>query len=160
MSTTQTLPFFRLRSAIPTVVAAFVIAGCGEGDDRPARIPATGQVLYQGKPVEGAHVAFRGSGDQTPAVGTTDAEGKFTLSTFDQEDGAIPGEYAVTVSKIVTVGGTGGDTSMEAMAAKSDKNAPQSRNELPQQYADPAQTPLKASVTEGGENHFVFKLGD
>ena len=35
------------------------------------------------------------------AYGRTDAEGRFTLTTFDHSDGAVPGEYKVAITCIV-----------------------------------------------------------
>ena len=62
----------------------------------------TGVVTLDGKTVEGATVTFNPSGgsDQKPAVGTSGADGKYSLTTFTGGDGALPGLYKVTVSKI------------------------------------------------------------
>ena len=74
--------------------------GCGGGSPSAGCRPVTVTVKYNGQPVEVAQVAFIASGaDQRNATGTTAASGVCSLSTFGDEDGAMPGKYAVTVAK-------------------------------------------------------------
>jgi hypothetical protein len=86
------------RSFVRFVTLAFVAvlggAGCGK------TVGIKGKVTLDGQPVEGASVQFVPIGEGQPAFGTTDASGVFTLSTFKQGDGALKGEYKVTVSKM------------------------------------------------------------
>ncbi|MCC9604717.1 DUF4198 domain-containing protein [Blastopirellula sp. JC732] len=67
--------------------------------------PVEGRVEFNGKPVADVYVQLMpiktaGSSDRPGKVagGATDAEGKFTLSTYESGDGAIPGTHRVTVS--------------------------------------------------------------
>ena len=94
------------------------LAGCGEDPgvtDRPATVPVSGVVTLGGNPVEGATVTFH-AGVPAPgqtaqgnsAVGQTDAEGRFQLKTFEANDGAVPGEYVVTISKYEAAASGGG----------------------------------------------------
>jgi hypothetical protein len=59
-----------------------------------------GKVLYQGKPIKGAVVAFHPKGDTSITAihptGVTDEEGNFTLSSGTQS-GAPTGDYVVTI---------------------------------------------------------------
>lgn len=81
--------------ALPLCMAALV--GCGP--DRPATTPVSGVVLFKGEPVSDATVVMMVAGGGRPATGVTDAEGRFTLTTFAADDGAMLGEHAVTVVK-------------------------------------------------------------
>ena len=94
------------RPARPARLAGLAIllaaaAGCG-GKYTP--VPVSGVVTLDGKPVEGATVYFYAVGDEKegrPAHGTTDKNGEFRLSTLGHEDGALPRNYKVVVTKYV-----------------------------------------------------------
>ena len=83
-----------------------VTAGCG-GSSLGTPVPVTGKIIYQGQPVEGAQVTFHAKADtgeegavRRSANGRTAADGTFSLTTFKTGDGALPGDYVITVSKI------------------------------------------------------------
>lgn len=74
-----------------------ILVGC---NSKPQTVQVEGIVKLDGKPLEGASVLFFPMGKNSQAArGTTDSAGVFHLSTFAQEDGAIPGEYKVLVTK-------------------------------------------------------------
>lgn len=80
------------------------LAGCGKSSAGPMTAPVSGVVTYQGQPVVGAAVAFYNlDPDGKAARGTTDANGKYKLSTFlggaSFKSGAQPGQYVVLVTK-------------------------------------------------------------
>jgi hypothetical protein len=63
-----------------------------------------GSVTLDGKPLSGATVTFMPV-DATSgrmAGGITDDDGQFQLTTFDEGDGALPGEYKATVDLLDT----------------------------------------------------------
>jgi len=128
------------------VLSGWVIAATGCGDGRPATFPVTGEVHYNGQPVAGASVVFTSAGP--PAKGVTDAQGKFTLRTFAEGDGALAGEHRVTITKNV------------AQPAAADNPYPETKNVLPAKYARPDTSQLAAVVNENGEHHFRFDLQD
>jgi hypothetical protein len=76
-----------------------LLVGCGESSSRPATYPVRGKVLYQGKPVSEASLAFLAPGAPSPAYGVTDSNGEFTLTTFKPGDGAVLGVHLVTVTQ-------------------------------------------------------------
>lgn len=76
-----------------------VLTGCG-GADNPATYPVSGIIQYKGKPLSNVGVTFSPSQGRA-AVGRTDENGKFTLTTFDPDDGAIEGTHRVTVAEVV-----------------------------------------------------------
>lgn len=130
------------------LLAALVVACCvGCGSKQPKTYPVTGLVTYKNQPVAGAQVMFT-SDTGRAADATTDAEGKFSLSSFGSGDGAQAGDYRVTISKMET-------------AAATDPNNPYApaKNLLPPRYANPSETPLKETVAEKA-NEFTFELTD
>ncbi len=66
------------------------LSGCGGGDD--GRVDVSGSVTLDGKPVEGALLAFMGGGGGALATASTDKAGKFQVR-------AAVGANKVTVSK-------------------------------------------------------------
>jgi hypothetical protein len=82
------------------LVVAFALHGCG-GEDGP--VPVEGVVRLNGAPVAGATVSFLPEGGGRPAVGATNRDGRFRLTTFESGDGALPGRYRVVVTKVEPV---------------------------------------------------------
>lgn len=155
---------FSLMPAVLGMSLVILIGGCSGGGDLPPLHPATGTVLYNGEAVEGAAVVFRTKVDDKNyvATGTTDAQGKFELSTSG-EPGAVAGTYTVTVSKKKSEGGESESLSMEEAAEQAEKgesNEPKVTNELPEKYGDPNQSDLKKEVTAEGPNDFKLELSD
>lgn len=85
-----------LACAILVIAACVVLPGCA----KPGRAPtaaAAGKLSAGGTPLSGVNVTFTPAGGRS-ATGTTDGEGKFSLSTFAPGDGAVPGKHRVTLS--------------------------------------------------------------
>ena len=78
-------------------VALFPIA-CGS--DKARVYPVRGEVFVNGKPAPGAlvHLHPRDKQNGRPAFATVQQDGSFQLTTYATNDGAVPGEYAVTVN--------------------------------------------------------------
>src|SRR5689334_14417891 len=81
-------------------LSLLVAVGCADKPDRPRVVPVKGRVLYNGQPLAGAHVTFTNGAAKRSAYARTDADGKFTLTTFEPGDGAVPGKQQVSVSKV------------------------------------------------------------
>ena len=131
-----------------------LLSGCSGGSDNPQTVNVKGVVLYNGQPVEGADVIFTPTAGR-PASGRTNAQGEFTLKTFEEGDGALPGEHVVTVGKVESAARTGGDPGRDPPST-----APVAKALLPAKYNDSRQSDLKASVTVAGPNDFKFELKD
>ncbi len=138
------------------------LSGCGSaGDGGPPRVPVTVTISHGGTPVEGAHVTFVPKGEGQAAYGVTGADGTTKLSTLGENDGAIPGEYQVTVKKTET---EGPETDFEpaetgAMPANAEAmGAAQTRSLLPEKYSAIGTTDLEATVSESAENQIRFDL--
>jgi len=83
----------------------FTIVAAGCGGDELELVPVTGKVIFKGEPVDKAHVGFirdsmnaKIEGPAPAATATTGDDGTFTLHT-NEEVGAVPGTYRVTVNK-------------------------------------------------------------
>ena len=115
----------------------------------------SGRVTYKGQPVDGATVIFHPKADTQaakPAQGKTDSSGHFTVTTYfgpgEQPTGAIPGDYAVTITKIDEPQGT-----------FDPHKDPPPKNHLPAKYSTPQQSPLTVTITPGS-NRPELKLED
>jgi hypothetical protein len=143
------------------------LSGCGAG--RHKTVPVEGQVLWSkdGKPVEGATVTFEA--DNLPsASGITNSEGKFKLTTYTNNDGAVPGDYKVTIVKAAKAGGGSGldlkNMSPEErtkamtgqMAGMNDGGRTESKDELPKEYQNKEKSGLKVQVPSS--TPIVFKI--
>ncbi|MHB8900145.1 MAG: carboxypeptidase-like regulatory domain-containing protein [Thermoguttaceae bacterium] len=129
-----------------------LLAGCAPpAADRPATYPVTGVVTYKGEPVADANVNFQLAGGSGYAVGKTDAAGKYTLMTFVDGDGALPGEYKVAITKFeqTAQASAAPDTSEEYAPAEQSEEAAPAKNLLPAKYANSETSGLTATVTEG-----------
>jgi len=151
-------------------IAAFLavcgmFAGCGPGGPKlPEVVSVTGEVLYNQKPVEGAEVIFVSSApDAKPARGITDAQGRFKLKTYvDAQhdlDGATPGDYQVSVSKIDAPAAKMTGEEMSKMMG-SGQAIPMPKDLLPAKYKDAKSSGLTKSVKAKEKNDFKLELMD
>lgn len=132
----------RLAAAAFTAIAVTpFFLGCGDG--RPALVPVTGTVTFDGKPIQGAEVMFMVKGGR-PARGETDAEGHFALSTFEEGDGCTPGAAQVVVQKQSFHYNQKGEGITTYL--------------IPQKYGIPGQSGLDVEVIAGSENDFPLEL--
>ena len=144
---------------LPAVVLALALAGCGS--DRPQTIRVSGTVTLDGSPVEGATVGFTPAGGGRLATGTTDASGKFTLTTFEDGDGAVPGTHTVTVTKMRLSGGEGDASVDDSEGGQRDvmlsggmgpgQQEPTVEWLVPQKYSNPHSSDLSCEVKRGME---------
>lgn len=82
-------------------VLLFCLMGCGDG--RPQTYPVEGSVRFEnGQPVTFGSVEFRSPELRFMARSKIDSQGRFALSTFVNEDGAVAGEHQVVVTQSVS----------------------------------------------------------
>jgi hypothetical protein len=84
-------------SASFTIPVVLVIIGCGDNSDLPQRYPVSGTVTYNGKPLEKGTISFAPTDPNGRGAGGMIADGRYSLTTHDENDGAIPGKYKVSV---------------------------------------------------------------
>lgn len=155
------------------IVSLLFLTGCtgSKASDQPKTVEVSGTVKYNNQLVEGATVIFTAVGESRKANGVTNKEGKFQLSTFESEDGAVIGDHVVTITKMEAgvatskksdedlgsnPAGLAGLSSTEQESSGSDGP----KHLLPEKYSKATTSPLKETVTEAGPNKFVFNLAD
>jgi len=152
----------RVRGLVWGALAVILgVAGNGCGSSKKT-VRVDGTVTWDGAPVAGATVTFVPTGEGgKEAIGLTDNSGNFELTTFNSNDGAMPGEYAIIVTKkppvAVGAGGAQGGPPADPMAAMKEfsKGAKVGvsggpKNELPAVYEKAGSpNPLKAKVESG-----------
>jgi hypothetical protein len=87
---------FAARAALP-LIAFVVVLLIGCSDARPRRVPVSGQVLIDGKPLTYGDLKFVPEGAR-PSYAKLDSNGRFTLTCYDGNDGAVPGLHRVGIS--------------------------------------------------------------
>lgn len=92
--------FHRVRRLTPAV-ALFLFLGCQPSDRLPT-YPVEGRVvLADGSPLDGGDdgaVIWESVEHGISATGAIDAEGRFTLTTYEPGDGAVAGKHRVAIS--------------------------------------------------------------
>ena len=98
------------RFLLPFAVCLVYVAGCGGGSGFPVG-QASGTVTCEGKAVPGAWVYFEPlAGEGSALVGKqgfaiADTNGKFAISTYGDQDGAVIGKHKVHVTAPKSEGG-------------------------------------------------------
>jgi len=134
---------------------ALLCQGCGRTG--PLMAEADGKVTYQGKPVPGATVVFITELGQ-PAMGQTDAEGKFTLLTQGQA-GALVGPVRVSITAIHEKRPLTDQEMDQGKYIPPELLNSLRKNLIPTKYSNPDTSGLSATVSEDPEkNHFDFDL--
>ena len=151
-----------------------LVPGCSRGRQHPPTHAVTGLVTVDGQPVKDAIVSFLPANGQYPANGTTDASGRYELTSFTRGDGAMEGSFRVTIVKYEKEGEDKPAVSAEEPAAEAESEETGNedyvpagmvvsqydtgpKNLLPKQYADQQETPLTAAV-RSEENLIDFNL--
>jgi len=138
-----------------------VLAGCG-GGPRPVKV--SGTLTLDGKPVEGATIKFVPVAENgRPAVGLTKADGGFELTTHENSDGAIPGDYKVVVTYNPPVESAPSQSTEGAMQQVMKQQAQAKRQRpkyvIPHAYTDSAKTPVQQKVPADGPVKIEIKSG-
>lgn len=161
-----------LSSRLFVVIMLAAVTGCGGGSGGfPKTYPVTGSVKLNGKPIDGAMVTFQLDGDKRNAIGTTDKSGEFSLSMFRPGDGAMPGQYKVSIRKEDAVAapsnvpppGQIGSAELAAdyapPAAVTGGGGGKKKSEIPDKYTNDGTSGLRATVVESKtDNKFDFEL--
>ncbi|GAA5507942.1 hypothetical protein [Novipirellula caenicola] len=107
-------------AAVVVLLTASMSVGCGP-NDKPDLAVVTGTLTKNNQPFVGATVEFYPDQPGAPSYGTTDEEGRFTLSYSTGDPGAALGKHTVHV-----IGGRvkGGSKSSDNTQAEATDEAP------------------------------------
>lgn len=156
----------RYISSLCLLVSLFVLSGCSDGGGATT-VKVKGTVMAVGKAVDGAVITFYSKSGGEAASGRTDEEGKFQLTSRKPNDGAVPGDYIVTVAKsgatteVMTYDATKiGGMSPDYIASMKNASKPpkEVKGLLPAKYANVKDSGLVRTVTASGPNEFDFDL--
>lgn len=140
----RSLQISRVLCLCASFVAVSLVSGCGSSDQRETA-SVQGVVTFRGEPLAGATVFFMP--EKGPrATGETDEKGVFKLMTYRPGDGAVPGEFKISIAKYV----------LDPATAKN--STPSTKNELPERYGNTTSSMLRAKVEKGKKNEFKFEL--
>lgn len=139
-----------------TLITSAALSGCGGGEPGLARV--SGTVTYKGKPVTPGEVFFTPEEPgKRGAKGILDSSGRFTLTTFENGDGAYSGKHKVSVIS------QGPDKPVPPKMK--DRMMPEDMQGsgdllVPRKYVSSQTSGLNADVVEGKSNSFDFDLQD
>ena len=171
-----TIKGFRSREGMATLgraeacgLALVSILGCGEDEGLGRRYKVHGWVMYRSQPLEIGRITFHpldATGTPRDATGTV-RDGSYTLSTIGDDDGALPGNYRVTIAaysaappklQSIVKGGAARPFDVMSKAAMM-KAARQAKNLIPSRYTSPRISPLTREV-KAATNRLDFELED
>jgi len=130
------------------------LIGCIGSADGPSVAPVSGMLTVGGKPRADVSVVFQPEAGGRPAQGVTDAEGRFTLSTFNTGDGAIVGTHNVGLG----AGGTDDAAPPMPGFPGFDEWQKKQREKIDPKYADPKKSGLVYTVPSEGLENVEIKL--
>ena len=132
-------------------------AGCSSGGLPSDAAAVTGKVTHDGQAVANAVVTFL-SDSGYAAVGKTNDEGVYQISSAEIPGGTKPGSYKIMVSKVEQ---TGGKVLTEEDPGYDPKNpqagGPKTKHLLPEKYSKIGSSGLTADV-KAGENTVDLSL--
>jgi hypothetical protein len=140
------------------------VTGCGDDSGLGQRYSVSGSVTFNGQPVEKGQIAFVpvDLNKQRAANGFIQ-DGRYSLTTITPQDGALPGDYKVTIvskeadnSQVIKTIMEKGGGARQAEVGKATANA---KDRIPAKYQLPETSGLTAKVEERS-NTINFTLKD
>ena len=133
--------------------------GCSQSG-LPGTVPIRGAVTYQGKPLKFGEVLYNPvdkSGRR--ARGVIQPDGSFRLTTLEKNDGALPGEYRITILALAPHPGEPGRTEeSEGRAAFAQRI--ERGYVIPERYIDPEESGLSDVVDDQHSGYKELILED
>lgn len=112
-------------------------------------VPVSGQVLYNGKPLEFGTVMLQPERGQ-PAVGAIQPGGAFSLTTYKDGDGAVVGKHRVRITCYESQRSTALPKNSEIISL--------GRALIPAKYANYATSGLEAEISAERNEPLIFRL--
>jgi hypothetical protein len=136
-----------------------VTAGCGS--KYPPTAPVNGKITIDGKPVTTGRISFHPVNGERPALANIQPDGSYSLTTFEDGDGALLGRHKVSIksTRIENAPSTPKDLKEEAEfnAKGLFSGKPHLVFLVDKKYYDDRTTDLEAEV-KPGDNQIDFKL--
>jgi len=133
----------RLSGLAAGLALTLAVAGCSRDADFTAAVPAAGTVTFKGKPLESGNLQFIPDKGRSAAGAIKD--GKFVLTTYEDNDGAIAGKHTVTV------------TAYKEVKVKGETE-PQQVLIIDEKYANPTSSGIAIEIPSGGKQDIEIKL--
>jgi len=142
----------------PLLFSCIVVSGCMENSSFKPIVPvfpASGKILYQGKPLAGIILIFHPAdvNQKIKSQATTGEDGKFVATTFKTADGAPEGDYTITL----TVSSNESDSAREDAAIER-KSRKEGQVRFPPKYQNPATSSLKVKVTKNQPDQGILEI--
>lgn len=149
-----------VRSRLIFLIVALLMTGCG-GEGPPATYAVTGNVAFEGKPLEGANVVLVPSDPAGKSAGAmTDEQGNFSVKTYwdseHQLEGALPGEYGIAITKVEKLDVPPDMKPEDVMALHMKRGPPKAL--LPARYGAPTTSGFKVSVGDSSPEPLKLEL--
>jgi len=147
------------------VLIGLFLAGCGSGGGTAGTpvFPVSGVVKHNGQPVAGADIVFNLKDGSGSSFGRTDASGVYQLTTRRSNDGAVPGDYLVAISKAdeapvdESANIPQDSPNYNPFVGKGSTARPKPKTGIPAKYSDAKTSGLTARVAEE-KNTIDFEL--
>lgn len=143
-----------MRLIVLGTLAISIGSGCGESGPIPVETaPVTGSATYQGKPLENYRVFFYVSGDraQEPATARIGADGLFSLSVREPDDGAVVGTNEIWFAYDP-------ELPEEIPGMETGRAPPPPTVKLPEKYLDREKSGLTVDVPPDGLKDYKIEL--
>ena len=131
--------------------------GCNGGDEWTAKRPkvyrASGVLKMDGVPLDEATVVYHSQSHDLAAQGITDKVGSFTLTTFNNGDGAVEGKHKVVITKRTY---EKKKTKFDSPTEKSEALIP--KDLLPIRYSLSTSTDVEVKVVSKGTNNATIEI--
>lgn len=155
----------RALAALSLAIVCGSVVGCGAagGTSGSPVFPVTGVVKLNGQPVVGADIVFNLKDGTGSSFGRTDASGNYQLTTRRSNDGALPGDYLVVISKAEEAPAADSASvpqdspNYNPFVGKAAPARPKAKSGIPAKYADVKTSGLTARVL-GEKNAIDFDL--
>jgi hypothetical protein len=150
-----------LSRVVTLVLLAVICTGCGGGKskeeaNRPARTKVSGTITFKGQPLAGATISLMSPTGGPAAIGMTDDDGKYELTTFDKGDGTVPGDYKVTIRKMDKA--VGAAVSMDDPGYNPDAKVEPPKSLIPEKWGDQFKSGLTATIGAEAKSDLNFAI--